>query len=216
VISNFIMQAIHGENITVYGDGSQTRSFCYIDDLVEGMIRMMDYETGEQARGKDYTMPYLSGFPGPLNLGNPHEVPVVELAQWIVGMVGSASKIIFEKLPDDDRREGALTSQGPTNTSTGSLNAAGRRSAKDDRLFRERPEVVLRFSCFVLNLCFVAHHSTFVSLAFLVRLVRLISLTLTLRCQGLPHMGHCGRRSFMIGNDLPMGDQRVIILVALQ
>jgi UDP-glucuronate decarboxylase len=102
VISNFIMQAIRGENITVYGDGSQTRSFCYIDDLVEGMIRMMEYETGEQTRERDYTRPYLSGFPGPLNLGNPHEVPVVELAQRVVGMIGSASKIIYEQLPDDD------------------------------------------------------------------------------------------------------------------
>lgn len=102
VISNFIMQAIRGENITVYGDGSQTRSFCYVDDLVEGMIRMMDYETGEHAREKDYTRPYFSGFPGPLNLGNPHEVRVVELAQRIVGMTGSSSKIIFEQLPDDD------------------------------------------------------------------------------------------------------------------
>ena len=102
VISNFIMQAIRGENITVYGDGSQTRSFCYIDDLVEGMIRMMDYETGEHARERDYTRPYLSGFPGPLNLGNPYEVTVVELAERIIKMIGSASKIVFEQLPDDD------------------------------------------------------------------------------------------------------------------
>ncbi len=102
VISNFIVQAIRGENITVYGDGSQTRSFCYIDDLIEGMIRMMDYETGEQERERDYTRPYLSGFPGPVNLGNPHEVTVVELAERIVEMVGSDSKIIFEQLPDDD------------------------------------------------------------------------------------------------------------------
>ena len=102
VISNFIVQAIRGENITVYGDGSQTRSFCYVDDLIEGMIRMMDYETGEHERERDYTRPYLSGFPGPVNLGNPHEVTVVELAERIVEMVGSDSKIIFEQLPDDD------------------------------------------------------------------------------------------------------------------
>jgi UDP-glucuronate decarboxylase len=102
VVSNFIMQAIRGENITVYGDGSQTRSFCYIDDLVEGMIRMMDYETGEQARERDYTRPYLSGFPGPVNLGNPHEVKMVELAELLVKMVGSSSKVMFEKLPEDD------------------------------------------------------------------------------------------------------------------
>jgi UDP-glucuronate decarboxylase len=104
VISNFIVQALRGEDITVYGDGSQTRSFCYVDDLIEGAIRMMDYETGEQARERDYTRPFLSGFPGPLNLGNPHEVPVLELAERIIKMVGSRSKIVFEQLPEDDPR----------------------------------------------------------------------------------------------------------------
>jgi UDP-glucuronate decarboxylase len=104
VISNFIVQALRGEDITVYGDGSQTRSFCYVDDLIEGMIRMMDYETGEQARERDYTRPYLSGFPGPLNLGNPHEATVLELAERIIKMVGSRSKIVFEQLPEDDPR----------------------------------------------------------------------------------------------------------------
>ncbi len=102
VVSNFIMQALRGEDITVYGEGSQTRSFCYVDDLVEGMLRMMDYETGEHARERDYTRPYLSGFPGPVNLGNPHEVQVVELARRIVEMVGSGSKVVFEQLPEDD------------------------------------------------------------------------------------------------------------------
>jgi len=104
VISNFVVQALRGEDITVYGDGSQTRSFCYVDDLIEGVIRMMDYETGEQARERDYTRPYLSGFPGPINLGNPHEVPVLELAERIIKMVGSRSKIVFEQLPEDDPR----------------------------------------------------------------------------------------------------------------
>ncbi len=104
VVSNFIMQAIRGQDITVYGEGSQTRSFCYIDDLVEGLIRMMDYETGEQTRGRDYTRPYLTGFPGPVNLGNPHEVQVVELARMIIEMVGSSSKLVFEQLPEDDPR----------------------------------------------------------------------------------------------------------------
>lgn len=102
VVSNFIMQALRGKDITVYGQGSQTRSFCYIDDLIEGMIRMMDYETGEHERERDYTRPYLSGFPGPVNLGNPHEVQVVELAERIVDMVGSGSKVVFEQLPEDD------------------------------------------------------------------------------------------------------------------
>ena len=104
VISNFIVQALRGDDITVYGDGSQTRSFCYVDDLIEGMIRMMDYETGERMRERDYTRPYLSGFPGPLNLGNPHEVPVLELARRIITMVDSRSEVVFEQLPEDDPR----------------------------------------------------------------------------------------------------------------
>jgi UDP-glucuronate decarboxylase len=104
VISNFIVQALKGEEITVYGDGSQTRSFCYVDDLIEGMIRMMDYETGESVREKDYTKPYLSGFPGPINLGNPGEVPVRMLAEKIIELTGSASRLAFESLPDDDPR----------------------------------------------------------------------------------------------------------------
>ncbi len=102
VISNFVTQALKGEDITVYGDGSQTRSFCYVDDLVEGLIRMMDYETGECVRERDYTKPHLSGFPGPINLGNPQEVPVVVLAERIIEMVGARSKVRFEALPDDD------------------------------------------------------------------------------------------------------------------
>lgn len=102
VISNFIVQALRGENITVYGDGSQTRSFCYIDDLIEGMIRMMDLEIDGRALERDYTKPYLSGFPGPVNLGNPHEVSVLSIAEKIIRMTGSRSKIVFEKLPDDD------------------------------------------------------------------------------------------------------------------
>jgi UDP-glucuronate decarboxylase len=105
VVSNFIVQALQGRDITVYGDGSQSRSFCYIDDLVEGMVRMMDYETGGQTRGIDYTQPYLSGFPGPLNLGNPTEVSVLDLARIVIEKTGSRSKIIFEELPEDDPRK---------------------------------------------------------------------------------------------------------------
>jgi len=104
VISNFIVSALRNEPITVYGDGSQTRSFCYVDDLVEGLIRMMDYETGAEKRGKDYTAPYLSGFPGPINLGNPQESTVVSIAKKIIQLTGSKSKLIFEKLPEDDPR----------------------------------------------------------------------------------------------------------------
>ncbi|OPY83903.1 MAG: UDP-glucose 4-epimerase [Syntrophorhabdus sp. PtaU1.Bin153] len=104
VISNFITQALDNKPITIYGDGSQTRSFCYVDDLIEGMIRMMDYETGEQKRERNYTKPYLSGLPGPLNLGNPHEVTIRSIAEMIVSISESTSKIVFEDLPEDDPR----------------------------------------------------------------------------------------------------------------
>ena len=102
VISNFIVSALAGEEITIYGSGKQTRSFCYIDDMVEGMIRMMDYETGESPREKDYTVPHLSGFPGPMNLGNPEETPIGALAEKIVRMTGSSSPVVYKKLPEDD------------------------------------------------------------------------------------------------------------------
>ncbi|KVG67748.1 NAD-dependent dehydratase [Burkholderia ubonensis] len=87
VVSNFIVQALRGEDITLYGDGSQTRAFCYVDDLVEGLIRMM-------ATPADVT--------GPINLGNPHEIAVSELAQIILRLTGSKSRIVFHPLPKDD------------------------------------------------------------------------------------------------------------------
>jgi UDP-glucuronate decarboxylase len=102
VVSNFIMQALSGEPITIYGDGSQTRSFCYVDDMVEAMIRMMDYETGDEEREVNYTKPRLSGFPGPVNLGNPAEISIRSMAEKVVALTGSASPIIFDELPDDD------------------------------------------------------------------------------------------------------------------
>jgi len=105
VVSNFITQALNNKPITIYGDGSQTRSFCYIDDLIEGMIRMMDYETGEQTRERNYTKPYLSGFPGPLNLGNPHEVSMRTIADMIASISKSTSKVVFENLPEDDPKK---------------------------------------------------------------------------------------------------------------
>ena len=89
VVSNFIVQALAGSDITVYGDGSQTRSFCYVDDMVEGFIKMMAAED-------DVT--------GPVNLGNPFEITVLELAKKIVGLIGSDSKIVFKPLPADDPR----------------------------------------------------------------------------------------------------------------
>lgn len=87
VISNFIVQALKGEDITIYGDGSQTRSFQYVDDLVEGMIRMMN---------TDDTVT------GPVNIGNPGEYSIVELAREIIRLTGSSSTIIFKELPEDD------------------------------------------------------------------------------------------------------------------
>ena len=87
VVSNFIMQALRGEDITIYGDGTQTRSFCFVDDLIDGMVRMM-------STGPDVT--------GPINLGNPKERTIGELAEIVVRMVGSASKVVFRDLPVDD------------------------------------------------------------------------------------------------------------------
>ena len=87
VVSNFIVQALKGEDITVYGDGSQTRSFCYVDDLIEGMIRMMNS---------------AEGFTGPVNLGTPAEFTIMELAKMLLGMTGSTSRIVFRELPQDD------------------------------------------------------------------------------------------------------------------
>jgi UDP-glucuronate decarboxylase len=105
VVSTFIDQALRNEAITMYGDGSQTRSFCYIEDMVEGMIRMMDYEVGGRIRHEDYTRPHLSGFPGPINLGNPEEVSMLDIAGRIIEMTGSSSDITFGDLPEDDPRK---------------------------------------------------------------------------------------------------------------
>ena len=87
VVSNFIVQALKGEDITIYGDGSQTRSFCYVDDLVEALIRMMNSR---------------DGFTGPVNLGNPGEFTMLELAQKVIDLTGSDSKIVYMPLPQDD------------------------------------------------------------------------------------------------------------------
>lgn len=87
VVSNFIVQALKGEDITVYGDGSQTRSFCYVDDLIEGMVRLMNSR---------------DGFTGPVNMGNPGEFTILQLAQMVIEMTYSSSKIVFKELPSDD------------------------------------------------------------------------------------------------------------------
>ncbi len=90
VVSNFIVQALGGEPLTIYGDGSQSRSFCYVDDLVEGFLRFM--ETGAEVSG-------------PINLGNPEEFTILELAEKVIEMTGSASEIVCLPLPQDDPRQ---------------------------------------------------------------------------------------------------------------
>lgn len=90
VVSNFIVQALKNEDITIYGDGSQTRSFCYVDDLIEGMIRMMDSRTD---------------FIGPCNMGNPGEFTMLELAKLVLELTGSRSRLVYMPLPADDPRQ---------------------------------------------------------------------------------------------------------------
>ena len=87
VVSNFIVQALAGKDITIYGDGNQTRSFCYVDDLVEGLVRLMESD---------------ESVIGPINLGNPNEFSIRELAEKVVGIIGGNSKIVYEPLPEDD------------------------------------------------------------------------------------------------------------------
>ena len=90
VVSNFIVQALKGEDITMYGTGSQTRSFCYVDDLIEGFVRMMATE---------------KGVTGPINLGNPGEFTMLELAEKVIQLTGSKSKLVFMPLPTDDPKQ---------------------------------------------------------------------------------------------------------------
>jgi UDP-glucuronate decarboxylase len=90
VVSNFIVQALRGDDITLYGDGSQTRSFCYVDDLIEAMMRMM-------ATSAEIT--------GPINIGNPAEFTIRQLGELVVELTGSRSKLVFEPLPSDDPRQ---------------------------------------------------------------------------------------------------------------
>jgi UDP-glucuronate decarboxylase len=87
------VQALRGEDITLYGDGSQTRSFCYVDDLIEGFLRFMNLPNRDDG---------LSGFPGPMNLGNPNEFTIRQLAEKVIDLTGSKSKITFMPLPEDD------------------------------------------------------------------------------------------------------------------
>jgi len=104
VVSNFIVQAIRGENITIYGDGQQTRSFCYVDDLVEAMLRMMDTE---------------KGFTGPINLGNPGEFTMLELAEKVIALVGSKAKLVHMPCRPTIRSSASPTSVSRSRSSTG-------------------------------------------------------------------------------------------------
>jgi len=90
VVSNFIVQALKGEDIAIYGDGTQTRSFCYVHDLIDGMIRMMDTP---------------AEVTGPINIGNPHEFTMLELAELVLKLTGSRSKLVFKPLPQDDPKQ---------------------------------------------------------------------------------------------------------------
>jgi UDP-glucuronate decarboxylase len=90
VVSNFIVQALKGENITIYGDGQQSRSFCYVDDLIEGMLRLMDSP---------------ADFAGPVNIGNPVEFTMLELAENVIRLVGGKSNLTYHPLPSDDPRQ---------------------------------------------------------------------------------------------------------------
>ena len=87
VVSNFIVQALKGEDITIYGDGSQTRSFCYVDDLIEGMVRLMNSR---------------ADFIGPCNIGNPGEFTIKQLAELVIEKTGCKSKLVYMPLPSDD------------------------------------------------------------------------------------------------------------------
>lgn len=90
VVSNFIVQALQGQDITIYGDGHQTRSFCYVDDLIDGMVRLMESDPA---------------FTGPVNMGNPTEFTMLELAEQVLKIVGGSSKLIFKPLPQDDPKQ---------------------------------------------------------------------------------------------------------------
>ncbi|MDG2272761.1 MAG: NAD-dependent epimerase/dehydratase family protein [Halioglobus sp.] len=93
VVSNFIVQALKGDDITLYGDGQQTRSFCYVDDLIEGFLRFMELPAGDGG---------APGFAGPVNLGNPAEFTIKQLAERVIELTNSTSRIVHEPLPTDD------------------------------------------------------------------------------------------------------------------
>ncbi len=111
VVSNFIVQAIRGEPLTIYGTGSQTRSFCYVDDLTEAMVLLM----GTPAE-----------FTGPVNVGNPIESTMLELAELVLGIVGGRSRLEFRPLPQDDPRQRCRTFRWQENRWAGSRKSASK------------------------------------------------------------------------------------------
>ena len=123
VVSNFIVQALKGEAITIYGDGSQTRSFCYVDDLIDGLVRLM-------AAPDEVT--------GPVNIGNPGEFTMLQLAEKVVAKTGSKSKIAFKPLPQDDPKQRRPDiSAGKEGARLESHDPARRRARPHDRLFQD-------------------------------------------------------------------------------
>ena len=126
VVSNFIMQALGGEDITIYGDGAQTRSFCYMADLIDGFLKLM--RTGPQVTG-------------PINLGNPVEFTIRQLAELVIDMTGSASSIVTRPLPQDDplQRKPDI-SKAEEAARLAAPNAVARRTGAHDRLFRPAEE----------------------------------------------------------------------------
>lgn len=106
VVSNFIVQALRGEDITIYGEGLQIRSFCYVGDLIEGFIRFMDLPSGNDGG---------PGFPGPINSGNPGEFNIRQLAEKVIALTGAKSKLVFKPLPADDLCNVSPTLLAPDN-----------------------------------------------------------------------------------------------------
>jgi len=121
VVSNFIVQALKGENITIYGDGSQTRSFCYVDDLIDGIVKMMNSR---------------DDFTGPVNLGNPCEFKIIELAEMVLKLTKSKSKLVFKPLPEDDpKQRKPVIDLAKKRIKLGTKSAVRRRFKTNNRLF---------------------------------------------------------------------------------
>jgi len=130
VVSNFVVQALRGDDITLYGDGQQTRSFCYVDDLVEAFIRFMDLPATSASE---------PGFPGPMNLGNPCEFTICQLAEMVIELTGASSKLVFKPMPSDDPRQRNPQYLDRTGAHRlGARSPTARRTRPHDRVLRRR------------------------------------------------------------------------------